>query len=337
MISLRKSLTDLDQLEGMFQAASEAYRDTLQAVRDNIVEVDARSASEHRERLGAIVRLYDQVTDRDSLLETSTVLRTELRDYHENAGRSLTRLNQQLSSTVTALRQMMDTLASGSEDQQDRLKSEMERLKGLVRVEDLTVLRSGINESLNGISGCIDHIHRQNQLVVAQLRDEIRTLHSRVEAAERTAAVDPVTGAMSRREIESAIQREVSNSVPFCLIFVWVKNLKMLQRQYGRKISDDLTIAACRRFADIVEQRGMVGRWSDDELIAIVRIQKTDAIRFCKDLPSQIKGPHECVHQNRTLHLLLQVSAGVVEARPGERAERLLDRADTLMRALAGN
>ncbi|MCX6625303.1 MAG: diguanylate cyclase [Acidobacteria bacterium] len=337
MISLRKSLTDLDQLEGMFHAASEAYREALQAVRDNVVEVDARAAAEHKDRLSSIVRLFDQVTDRDAFLETATVLRTELRGYQETTSRHLGRLHHQLSATVSALQQMMESLASGSENQQDRLKSEMERLKALMRIEDLATLRSGISESLNGISGCIDHIHRQNQLVVAQLRDEIRTLHSRVESAERTAAVDPVTGTMNRREVEVSIQREVSSSTSFCLIFVWVKNLKLLQRQYGRKISDDLTIAACRRFTEVVEQRGSVGRWSDDELIAIVRVQKTEAIRLCKDLPSQLKGPHECTHQGRTLHLLLQVSAGVVEARPGERAERLLDRADTLMRALAGN
>ncbi len=321
----------------MFHAAAEAYREALQAVRDNIVEVDAHSAAEHRERLGAIVRLFDHINDKDAMLETSTVLRTELRSYQEGAGRQLSRLNQQLASTVTALQQMMESLAAGSEDQQDRLKGEMQRLKALISMDDLSALRSGISESLNGIAGCIDHIHRQNQLVVAQLRDEIRTLHSRVEAAERSAALDPVTGMMSRREIEAAIERQVSAGESFCLIFIWVKNLKMLQRQYGRKISDDLTVAACQRLADVVESRGSVGRWSDDELIAIIQIQKTEAIRLCKDLPGQLKGPHECAHQGRNLHLLLQVSSGVVEARPGERADRLLDRADTLMRALAGN
>jgi diguanylate cyclase len=330
-------LTDLEQVEGLFQAASGAFGEVLGAVREHAVEVEPRLTKEHRERLASIIRLAEEAGSPEAIGDAVTVVRSELRGYQEAANRHLRGLEEQLSGTVNALRQVMESLATGSEDQQDRLKTEMERLKGLMRVDDLNALRSGLGSSLNGLAGCIDHIQRQNQLVVAQLRDEIRTLHSRVETAERAAAIDPVTGVMNRHEIETAIQREVESSSPFCLIFTWVKNLKLLQRQYGRKVADDLTVAASRRFADAVESRGVVGRWSDDELIAIVRIQKGEAIRFCKDLPPQLKGPHECSHQGRTLHLLLQVSAGVVEARIGERAERLLDRADTLMRALAGN
>lgn len=337
MISLRRSLTELDQAEALLHAASEAYREALQAVRDNVVEVEPRSAARHRECLEAIVRSFDPAAGGDSMLETTASLRAQLHGYQSDAHRHLEWLNGQLASTVRALQDLMASLAGGAEDQQECLQVEMERLKMLSGVDDLPLIRAGLRDSMRGISGCIEQIQRQNQLVVAQLQDEIRTLHSRLETAEHLAAIDPVTGLMNRREVEAAIRRQVTSSAPLCLIFVWIRNLKMLQRQYGHKIADDITVAACRNFAAIVENRGTAGRWSDDELIAMVNIPKAEAMRLCRDLPGQLRGPHECMQNGRPLQLLLQITSGVVEARPNEQTEHLLDRADTLIRTLAGN
>lgn len=337
MISLRRSLTELDQIEALFHAASEAYREALKAVRDNVVEVEPHGASRHRERLTAILRSVNPAAGGASILETAASLRTELHGYQSDAHRHLEWLNGQLASTECALQEVMASLAGGAEDQQECLNVEMQRLKKLAGIDDLRLIRAGLNESMRGISSCIEQIQRQNQLVVAQLQDEIRTLHSRVETAEHLAAVDHVTGLMNRREVEAAIRRQMSSSAPLCLVFVWIRNLKSLQRQYGHKIADDLTIAAGRQFAATVENRGEAGRWSDDELIAMVNIPKTEAMRLCRDLPGQLRGPHQCMQNGRPLQLLLQVASGVVEAHPGESTEYLLGRADTLIRTLAGN
>lgn len=336
MISLHKSVIELTQIESLFNAASEAYRSALTAVRDNIVEVEPAGAAAHRARLETILRSLDQLRDRDSILESASVLKVELHGYRTDAQRRLDALNQQLASTVAALQQLIESLAGRSDGHQERLHTELGRLKTLMRVDDLKTLRAGLSEAICGISDCIEQIQRQNQLVVALLRDEIRTLHSRVETVEHAATVDPVTGLMNRGKIEAVIQQQVASGLAFCMIFVRVENFKTLQRQNGRRITDQLTVAASRRLAAIVGNRGSAGHWSDDELIAIVNIPKNEAVRICRDLPGQLRGPHQCTREGQPAHLLLQVSAGVVEARPGERAERLLDRVDTIMRSLAG-
>ena len=88
----------------------------------------------------------------------------------------------------------------------------MSTLDTLAVAEDPDVLRRGVQSAVRAIAGCVEQMRRENDLVVAQFRDEMRTMQHRVEAAEAGAAIDTGTGALKRSEFKFARQGQTSSN-----------------------------------------------------------------------------------------------------------------------------
>ena len=52
----------------------------------------------------------------------------------------------------------------------------------------------------------VNHIRKQNQLVTAQLRDQVSSLQNALESARQAASRDPISGVLNRAETLSLIR-----------------------------------------------------------------------------------------------------------------------------------
>ena len=121
-----------------------------------------------------------------------------------------------------------------------------------------------------GIQSSVEQIQRGNQLVVAQLQDEIRVLHLQFEQDRKALFTDRASGAWNRQKIDIHLDNLLRQNQPFCLLMVRVRNLKRLESQHSRTVVESTLKALVSRFAAMAGDEAVIGRWTEDQFVAVL-------------------------------------------------------------------
>jgi diguanylate cyclase (GGDEF)-like protein len=333
LISLKKSVSELERWEILQESTMESYRGAIESLRQYAVEIDAVTTEEHRRHLAAIAADLGRAATPEHILETRSWLRGELRDYCEKAAKYLGGLRDDLETSAQALERLVDSIVRNGSDQQQRLGRGLKELRQLVGSDDLDKLRTALAATIGLIEESVEQLQMQNQLVVAQLQDEISTLHKTVERTRKAAATDPVTGVSNRQGIEAGIEREINSGKTFCLLSVWIRNLKQVQHHYGRHLGDEAVAACCRRLMEAVGRQVTLGRLADDEFVVVIPLPKSDTMKLAQQLSLQLSGTYALMKDGQLHHLSLEISTIVVDHQPGQNTGALLEKANHLIRS----
>ena len=173
---------------------------------------------------------------------------------------------------------------------------------------------------------------------IDSLRD-ISSEHAMREKLEELARRDSLTGLPNRRDLlerlESVLAHEPRAGTVTAVLFIDLDRLKKFNDHYGHHVGDDVIVEVGRRISASLRAGDVVGRIAGDEYVAIL---------------SELAAPGDAwlvadaIHDRmRTsivvgdLHVRVSVSIGLTIARPGERPEDVLHRADiALYRAKDG-
>ncbi len=83
----------------------------------------------------------------------------------------------------------------------------------------------------------------RNQFAMAQLKDEIRLLHQKIQAGRRPAALAAET--WNRQDVDRRIDEMLKQNTSFCLVLIVLQNLKPLASRYsGAAVEDALQALA---------------------------------------------------------------------------------------------
>jgi GGDEF domain-containing protein len=257
VISLRKSVSDLDRLAGERAAFQEALAHCIESAGQYAVELRQNGADTLRVNLHRIAEQAATVSDRHGLDLLHADLRGELRQYRDRAQSEVTELKQQVASAVSSVQEFIATVSLTDGEQEE--------------TGDLTAIRSAIHETVDSALRGFEEIRRAREVTIAQLQDEIRSLHREVEHERRAAHEDPATHLWNRAKLDARIQDLVLLNETFCVFIIGIRNLTQLGARDSRLPSDCMR-AFAKRLTNLVAQSGeigMVGRWSED-CVAIV-------------------------------------------------------------------
>jgi len=334
MISLKKSLSDLDRLESMQRAASECYRAAVQTAGEHVVETEKSATRLFREELENLASRVKAAATASELNETRIAFEQSLEQYARQGSRYLRTLEQQVTSTRRALSDVVDSLAQTGGDEQERIESGLSRLEEIAGQPGVRRVCPEMSVLVASIEDGVGKLCKKNQLVVAQLRDELHSLQVTLDKAQHTARRDDRAGVTSRIELLGRIRRMLAVRKSFCLVLLSVSNAAYLRSTYPGQQLDDAYDDFSRQLTDFVEPHVVCGQWNQSVYAVLVEKQKPEAMELGVRLADRLAGPYFPREAADGRVINLRLTSGVIEANGRDTEGRLLVRIERLVEAL---
>ncbi len=260
---------------------------------------------------------------REALEESRATLRGLLRDYRDKAAQYMAGLREELGARARALEEIMSCLSQADGDHESNLRSALDTLRkissGSAEAADVAAL---IRAVVDTIDQSIEQMRKQHQFTISQFQMEIRMLHKRIDVLETAAALDSMTQLSNRQDIE---QRIHNGKPPYCLLLMRVNGFRRAEAQYRPEVATELAAAFTKRLRNALPPESVIGRWSHEEFVAIVRHPKTEVISLGGRVGEQLSGPYSCLLDGKAVRATVQLSVAVVEV-AGDSPERILQR-----------
>jgi diguanylate cyclase len=224
-------------------------------------------------------------------------------------------------------------IESGQSDLADYGRAIADGGQRLARPIDATGL-AALLEQLGAATASMQVANNRLMQELTEAAEESRGLADRLHRAERAAITDALTGVMNRRGLMAAVEAAqaaaAADGTPFSVAVVDIDHFKRFNDRFGHAMGDDVLCFVARHLADRLEAAGgSVGRLGGEEFVGLIpglgvqaaaaRIDRIRAELAGQVLRSAVDGSS----MGR-----ISFSAGVAEQRPGQSAERLIERAD---------
>jgi GGDEF domain-containing protein len=335
LISILKTATELDRLEELRRAAKECYGLALRSVSQYAIEIDPHLTPEFRLHLEEIESQWAAAGNPRDMRAAQASFRGELREYRDKAREQLARLRKELEGAAAAMASFADGVASNSADCQEGLKRELKRLERMTKSSNLDEIRGGIRTSVGQISAGFDQLRRSDQLIIAQLQDEIRLLHQEFEAERRALFTDPASGAWTRQKLDLRFHDLLRLNDTFSVIVIAMRNLKALSQEYSRDVVEGALKAMLMRFRNAAGDDALIGRWNDDEFVMILEVDASAAAAIAAELEKNLGGPYTVQENGLARNITIQLAAGSLERAAGSDPAGFIRKLDQLTGSLS--
>jgi GGDEF domain-containing protein len=337
LISIFKNAdsSSLDQFEKREAALRECYGLAIDSIAHYAVEVDPSLTASFRAHLKVIEEQSRVAASADDLRSAQSSFRGELREYRDQSALQLTKMRQEVVNATAAMTIFATAVAANGEDHQQQVSTQLGSLEATAQSDNLDDLRSAIGEAVVGIQSSVEQIQSSNRLVVAQLQDEIRVLHMQFEQDRRALFTDRASGAWNRQKIDMHLDNLLRQGQPFCLLLVRIRNLKRLESQHPRTVVEGALKALVSRFAAMTGEEAVIGRWTEDQFVAVLDMPSGRAIPLSTGASGKLSGSYAVQENGLSQTVILQATAGVIDRNSAADAATFLQKLDQLAAAIS--
>jgi diguanylate cyclase (GGDEF)-like protein len=329
MISLKKTLDDLDRADQRFRTCLHSYVAALQSVEKHPVTVREDLAEEYRAALRRIRRRL--LEEPDCVQQSVLWLDEALRDYSRKSSGVWRDREAEIKKILALLAEAAETLGARSESYTEDLRNVARQLEAAARLDDLPSIRRKLADGIRQIKHCAEEMQRANHASAAQLRQELEAFRERLAHAEVLAATDPLTGLANRRAAEKLIEEKIRAGDRFCLMLFDLDGFKQINDRYGHQAGDEVLRFFGRRLAEQFRPSDLVCRWGGDEFLVVLASTLSDAQSRLRGILARAAGCYAFKLHNRDVVIEVRASAGIAEYEPGETADELFARADAFL------
>jgi GGDEF domain-containing protein len=320
MISIQQNLTELEKSHRVRTIALDCYLAAIHNMAEFAVDLDAAITAPHRRYLSDLAAgLPDALPE--VLAESRASLRELLRDYHDRAGAYLADFRNQLGSTAQALCEMVAGLSQCDTDHSEKLRGALVRLREVANSPEGSPVRVVVGGVADTIELSLEQMRKQHRFTVAQLQTEMRLLHNRIDSLETKISTDEVTKFSNRR-----FMAEFLGAVPPAgtgFLILKISGLAEARAKFGPAIADDVVATFGRRLRNTVPKETVVGRWSEQDFLAIVPAAKPLDRTLVKPVVEHLSMPYACMIGGKVARIPLVVTAECLAIAPGATAEQI--------------
>jgi diguanylate cyclase len=184
----------------------------------------------------------------------------------------------------------------------------------------------------------VDMTRYRDEMVEARRQAEhaegrVRKLEVELEHVSEQVSQDQLTGALNRRGLDEAMQREIARAERrksgLCVAVLDLDDFKKLNDTHGHQAGDDALVHLTKVVRKTLRPTDTVARYGGEEFIIL--FSETDleqAVAVMRRLQRELTKRF-FLHNNE--RLLITFSAGVAMLAPGESQEAVFARADKAM------
>ncbi len=209
----------------------------------------------------------------------------------------------------------------------------------LQKLDDIAGLRSLLDELMSDTRSMqIDVMRRKEEFIVARRQAEVaerrvRELEAELSQVSEQVREDQLTGALNRRGLEDAIEREIARSTrrdtPLCVAVLDLDNFKRLNDSYGHQAGDAALIHLTKVIRRTVRPTDVLARYGGEEFVIILGDAGTEQAAVAMNRLQRELTKRFFLHNNE--RLLVTFSAGIALYQTGEAHESVIARADKAM------
>jgi GGDEF domain-containing protein len=334
LISILKTGSKMEHLERYKNVALECYGLAIASTEQNVIEVDQEQAALFRAELQALANQLSGEPTPEQLRNIQGRFQDDLRDYRSCAHEQIRQLRKEMEEALSALEGFAGDTAAHGDDHEKELKRALRSLEAAAFSGRFEEIRAAVRAISADILASFAKMRAQNQFAVAQLKDEIRLLHQRIQGGRSATASAPET--WNRQDIDHRIDEMLKQNISFCLVLIVLKNLKALTNRYSSAAVEDALQALDVRLRETLGGASMLGRWTANQYVAILNVSPSSAMAASRDAAQKLAEPYSFTHNGAPSTLVFQVAAGVVDHQAGSDTLKFQPKLASLSAALGG-
>ncbi len=283
MISLRKTVTELDRLEEFQRTAVNCYSQALRSSSQHAIELDPAQVAHFRSQLQVLRDKLEADAGARQMESVQTAFEAELKEYWDKTRTQVQRLRKDVEAAAAAVEAFAGSVNESEILLESGLKRELQHLKQSASSDDIREIRGAIEVTTSKIATSIDQMRTSNQLAIAQLKDEIRLLHQEVKAARAKAEAAPESQKVDNRVVNGRIEELIRQNKSFSVLLVVLRNFDGLQNCHSTSVISSAVGSFQARFEGMLPSSAMVGRWAKDQFAAILGTAPANAMEMSSE------------------------------------------------------
>ena len=223
------------------------------------------------------------------------------------------------------------TLSTAPTDYYRRIEVYAQKIRATQDVRDIIGI---LDEALNETRA----LHTANEMAIARqqvVRAEQRIEHLKgeLELVNRLVREDQLTGALNRRGLDDALEREAArarrNGTFLCVALIDIDNFKKINDAFGHQVGDIVLVHLVAIIKETIRGNDLIGRYGGEEFLLLLPDSRLDeAVAVMDRLQRELAAkPISWAKQQ----LLVTFSAGVAVLGASETLEVLINRADAAL------
>lgn len=241
-------------------------------------------------------------------------------------------MRHMLATFVDRLSQIAKTTGSFHEKLVDSARL-IEQAKSLAEIAPVLKEVVGATRSMAEDSNTShDELHAMRERANAT-EAEIAKLHRELDRVSAQARHDPLTGALNRKGLDEALEREISNvrrkETPLCLALLDIDNFKKLNDTLGHATGDVALAHLAKVVTECMRPQDTLARYGGEEFVVLLPDTPMD-----KGIEALTRLQRELTKRfflAGTEQILITFSAGVVQLAADEKGVDAIKRADQAM------
>jgi diguanylate cyclase (GGDEF)-like protein len=329
MISLRKHIDSFrDVPTPVSDPSLEALRSALAAMGDCGQRAVPSLGAGIGQKLAEVREALKGPATPDALKRATNEVNSHLSRWAESALEHHNANERELREIIGVVAQATETISRKDERYSREIGDVTGSMRSIAEMKDLAVVRRSILESATRLQSCVEKMAEEGRTALGSLTAEVAQYRTRLEEAERVAALDPLTQLANRGAFERRLAGKIAVREKFSLILIDLNDFKAVNDNHGHVAGDELL----RKFAEGLRTQfraaDMVSRWGGDEFAVVVAGDLKEAGKRADAVKEWVLGEYKLSVGGQTVKVVAAASIGVVEWNGTETGSQLLERAD---------
>ncbi len=336
MLSIRKTVNELDRLEEFYRSAISCYAQAIGSTEEYAIEFDAELVARFRAQLQALRLQVRDTASPELLKKVQASFDASLKGFQGSVTDHLKQLRREVAAAASAVDSFTSSLTQSGSDLEAGVKRELQQLEKAAASDDINVIRGGIRAASAKIATDVEQMRAGNQLAITQLKDEIRLLHQEIQGMRRSQQPPSEEQSPARQHLNGRMDELVRRGRPFSVLLAVIRNLEGLQNCFAAKIIESGLNTFKARFESTLPGSATVGCWSKDQFAAVLDIEPALAITLSSDVLRKVSSPIVEIADGVRHSLAFEVATGVIDFQPGSDPAKFQNKLSQLVTALAG-
>lgn len=239
----------------------------------------------------------------------------------------------EVKELLIALAKIAESVGSRDQTYNAEFRQLTGQLEKVADLNDLTLIKTLLVKHVAELKNSVDHMARDNQQLVLQLKEQVTLYQNRLKAAEDIAFKDELSGIPNRRFIERQIVWNIKHNEPFSVLMIDLNGFKAVNDQYGHNAGDDLLKQFSTELRSRTRATDIVGRWGGDEFMVIMKNTAAEARVCVERIRSWVFGKYtiKVERDGSEAQVLLNAAIGLAQWRIGMTGQQVIAEADAHM------